>query len=204
MNQDERIISIFKAHGGFARTKELKQAAVHSRDTARLVREGVLEKIKPGLYRLTDLPLTNDGIPLSFIDVCQAVPTGVICLLSALDYYELTTFNPSEIYLALRHSAKLPKIEYPPIRHYFFRDRFYFCGIEEIETAHGVVRIYNQEKSICDMFRYRNRLGEDIALESLKNYLRRKEADINRLMEYAGQFQVQAVMEPYVKAMIAQ
>lgn len=203
MNHDEKIISVFQRHGGFARTKELKQAAVHTRDISRLVQEGVLEKIKPGLYRMADLPQTN-GVPVSFIDVCQAVPTGVICLLSALDYYDLTTFNPSEVYVALRHSAKLPKIEYPPIRKYFFRDRFYFPGIEEIETAHGMVRIYNQEKSICDMFRYRNRLGEDIALESLKNYLRRKEADINRLMEYAGQCQVQAVMEPYVKAMIAQ
>jgi len=203
MNQNEKIISIFKAHGGFARSKELKQASVHTRDIARLVDEGVLERIKPGLYRMADLPQTN-GVPISFIDVCQAVPTGVICLLSALDYYELTTFNPSEIYVALRHSAKLPKIEYPPIRKYFFRDRFYFCGIKEIKTAHGVVRIYNQEKSICDMFRYRNKLGEDIALESLKNYLKRKGADINKLMEYAVQCQVQTVMEAYVKAMIAQ
>ncbi|MFZ5517683.1 MAG: type IV toxin-antitoxin system AbiEi family antitoxin domain-containing protein [Candidatus Zhuqueibacterota bacterium] len=203
MNKDDRIISIFKAHGGFARTKELKQAAVHTRDIARLVLEGVLEKIKPGLYRMADLPQAN-GIPISFIDVCQAVPTGVICLLSALEYYELTTFNPSEVYVALRHSAKLPQIEYPPIRKYFFRDRFYFLGIEEIKTAHGVVRIYNQEKSISDMFRYRNRLGEDIALESLKNYLKRKEVDINKLMEYAVQCQVNAVMQAYVKAMIAQ
>jgi len=203
MNKDERIISIFKGHGGFARTTELKQAAVHTSDIARLVREGVLEKIKPGLFRMADLPQTN-GVPVSFIDVCQAVPTGVICLLSALDYYDLTTFNPSEVYVALRHSAKLPKIEYPPIRKYFFRDRFYFCGIEEIKTAHGVVRIYNQEKSICDMFRYRNRLGEDIALESLKNYLKRKEANINKLMDCAVQCQVHAVMQAYVKAMIAQ
>lgn len=203
MNQDERIISIFKAHGGFSRSKELKQASVHTRDIARLVREGVLEKVKPGLYRMADLPQAN-GVPISFIDVCQAVPTGVICLLSALDFYDLTTFNPSEIYVALRHSAKLPKIEYPPIRKYFFRDRFYFWGIEQIETAHGVVRIYNQEKSICDMFRYRNRLGEDIALESLKNYLKRREADINKLMEYAVQCQVNGVMQAYVKAMIAQ
>ena len=203
MNQDERIISIFIAHGGFARGKELKQASVHTRDITRLVREGVLEKIKPGLYRMAELPQTN-GVPVSFIDVCQAVPKGVICLLSALDYYELTTFNPSEVYLALPHSAKLPKIEYPPIRKYFFRDRFYFGGIEQIETAHGVVRIYNKEKSICDMFRYRNRLGEDIALEALKNYLKQKEADINKLMEYAVNCQVNAVMQPFVKAMIAQ
>jgi len=203
MNQNEKIISIFRRYGGFARSKELKQASVHTRDIARLVSEGVLEKIKPGLYRMADLPQTN-GVPQSFIDVCQAVPKGVICLLSALDFYDLTTFNPSEVYLALRHSAKLPKIEYPPIRKYFFRDRFYFCGIEEIKTAHGVVRIYNQEKSICDMFRYRNRLGEDIALESLKIYLKRKESNINKLMEYAVQCQVNTVMQAYVKAMITQ
>ena len=203
MNRDKKIISVFQKSGGFARSKELKQASVHTRDVARLVHEGILVKIKPGLYRLADLPKTS-GIPTSFIDICQAVPTGVVCLLSALDYYDLTTFNPSETYLALHHSSKLPKIEYPPIRKYYFRDRFYYCGIEEIKTAYGVVRIYNQEKSICDIFRYRNKLGEDIALESLKNYLKRKESDINKLLEYAAQCQVQTVLQAYIKAMIAQ
>lgn len=204
MNQNEKIISVFEKHGGFARTKELKRESVHTRDIARLVREGVLEKIKPGLYRMANLPLTSEGVPLSFIDVCQAVPAGVICLLSALDYYNLTTFNPSEIHIALPHSARLPKIDYPPIRKYFFRDRFYSCGIEEISTDHGVVRIYDQEKSICDMFRYRNKLGEDIALESLKNYLKRRESNINKLLEYAVQCKVQTVIKNYIKAMIAQ
>jgi predicted transcriptional regulator of viral defense system len=203
MNQTDKIISIFQQYGGYARTKELKHATVHTRDIARLVREGILEKVKPGLYRMADLPLTN-GLPTSFIDVCQAVPSGVICLLSALDYYDLATFNPSEIYVALRHSAKLPKIEYPPIRKFFFRDRYYFHGIEKIKTAHGIVRIYNQEKSICDMFRYRNKLGEDIALESLKNYLKQKESDINKLIEYAIQCHVKTIMLAYIKAMIVQ
>ena len=203
MNKVDKIISIFQHNGGFARTKELKRAAVHTSDITRLVHDGVLEKIKPGLYRMAELPQTN-GVPTSYIDICQAVSNGVICLLSALDFYDLTTFNPSEIYVALPHSAKLPKIEYPPIRKFFFRDRFYFCGMEEIKTAHGIVRIYNQEKSICDMFRYRNKLGEDIALESLKNYLKQKESDINKLLEYANQCQVKTIMFAYIKAMIAQ
>ena len=183
--------------------KDLKAASVQTQKIAHLVQEGVIEKVKPGLYRLADLPQT-DGIPISFIDVCQAAPNGVICLLSALDYYELTTFNPSEIYVALPHSAKLPKIEYPPVRKFFFRNRFYQCGIEEIKTVHGIVRIYNMEKTICDMFRYRKKLGEDLALEALKNYLKRKRANIHNLTQFAEQCQVKTIMQSYLKAMLAQ
>jgi predicted transcriptional regulator of viral defense system len=199
----DKIISIFNRHGGYARMKDLKNASVQTRDVANLVHQGVVEKIKPGLYRLAELP-DADGIPMSFIDVCQAIPSGIICLLSALEFYDLTTFNPSEIYVALPHSAKAPKIEYPPVRYFYFRDRFYEFGIQSIKSKHGKIRIFDREKSICDMFRYRKKLGEDIALEALKNYLKLKEANINKLLEDAMKCQVKTTMIPYLKALIAQ
>lgn len=182
--------------------KELKAASVQTRDVTLLVQQGTIEKVKAGLYRLTDLPQA-DGIPVSFIDVCQAIPNGVICLLSALEFYELTTFNPSEIFVALPHSAKPPKMAYPPIRKFYFRDRFYGLAIERRKATKGVIRIYNKEKTICDMFRYRNKLGEDLALEALKNYLALKEANINKLQKYAVRCQVKTIMLPYLKALIA-
>lgn len=199
----EKIKAIFNNHGGYARLKDLKNALIQSRDLSALVRQGVIEKIKTGLYRLAELPHV-DGVPMSFVDVCQAIPTGVICLLSALEFFDLTTFNPSEIYLALPHSAKAPKIEYPPVRFFYFRDRFYGIGIRSIKTANGEVRIYEPGKSIGDMFRYRKKLGEDIALEALKNYLNLKKVSVNKLLDFAVKCQVKSIMMPYLKVLVVQ
>ncbi|MBN1997007.1 type IV toxin-antitoxin system AbiEi family antitoxin domain-containing protein [candidate division KSB1 bacterium] len=198
----DQIISIFQKHGGYARMKDLKGASVQSQAIAQLVQDGVIEKIKPGLYRLAELPLIN-MIPISYIDVCKAIPNGVICLLSALEHFELTTFNPSEIYVALPHSSKPPKMYYPPVRSFYYRDRFYNYGINTIKTGQGNIQIYDKEKSICDMFRYRKKLGEDIALEALKNYLKQNDVNIQKLTKDAIHCQVKTIILPYLKAMVA-
>lgn len=183
--------------------KELKAASVHTRDIQRLVAEGVIEKVKPGLYKLADLEVSG-RVPIGFVNVCRAMPVGVICLLSALDYWELTTFAPSQIYMAVPNSFRPPKIDYPPVNIYYFRERFYECGIETLATSMGEVRIYNREKTICDVFRYRNKLGEDVALEGLKNYITTKGMSIRVLEEYAEKCQVKTVIAPYLKALLAQ
>ncbi|MBN2286951.1 MAG: type IV toxin-antitoxin system AbiEi family antitoxin domain-containing protein [Tissierellales bacterium] len=198
----DKIITFFKKHGGYARMKDLKAASFHTREVSRLLQKEIIEKVKPGLYRLADLPV-EDNIPISFIDVCHAIPKGIVCLLSALEFHDLTTFNPSEIYIAIPNSERGTKIEYPPVRMYFFRNRFYNLGIETFVTSSGEVRIYNKEKTICDLFRYRNKLGEDVALEGLKNYLKSKHADIQKLTEYAEHCQVKTVLLPYIKALVA-
>jgi len=197
----ETIIQYFKNNGGYARMKDLKAASFHTRDIARLVENGTIEKIKPGLYRLAEANV-KDRIPESFVDIANSIPKGVICLLSALDYYHLTTYNPSEIYVAIPLSEKFPSIQYPPIRKYFFPERFYSPGIDQVKSGNHIIRIYNREKTISDMFRYRKKLGEDLALEALKTYLKRKDANINRLREYAEICQVKTIMLPYLKALV--
>jgi len=123
--------------------------------------------------------------------------------LSALEFYDLTTFNPPDVYIAIPHNRKAPKIIYPPVRIFYFRERFYKPGIEIINTKYGDVKIYNREKTVCDMFRYRNKLGEDVALEGLKNYLASEYASIRKLREYGDICQVKTLILPYMKAIIA-
>jgi len=210
----EKIITYFKIHGGYALMKELKAASFQTRDIARLLKEGTIIKVKPGLYRLVTLGdvvirlprIKGSGSTISqeLIDVSKALPDGVICLASALAFYDLTTFNPSEIYVAIPNAAKVPKIDYPPLRVFYFRERFYKPGIEKIEVPNCTIRIYNKEKTICDMFRYRNKYGEDLALEGLKTYLSRKEANVNKLRKYAEICQVKTIMMPYLKALVRQ
>ena len=210
----EKIVTYFKKHGGYALMKELKASSFQTRDIARLLKEGAIVKVKPGLYRLANigemvLPLpkikgSGNMISQGIIDVCKAIPDGVICLVSALAFHDLTTFNPSEIYVAIPNAAKVPKIDFPPLRVFYFRERFYKPGIEHITTPNCTIKIYNKEKTICDVFRYRNKYGEDLALEALKNYLSRKKANVNKLRKYAGICQVKTVMMPYLKALVKQ
>ena len=182
--------------------QDMKAASIQTREIAQLLEDGMIEKIKPGLYRLAGHSNENP-FRSTLIDVCKAMPKGVICLLSALDYHELTTFNPSEVYVAIPHSDKPTKIIYPPVKTFFFRERLYTPGIVRIRTENGNVRVYNKEKTICDMFRYRYKLGEHLAFEALKMYLRRKGANMNALQKYAEICQVKSVLIPYLKALAA-
>ena len=92
---------------------------------------------------------------------------------------------------------------YPPIKPFFFRERFYTPGIEHIRISAGEIRVYGREKTVCDRFRYRHKLGEDLALEALKQYLKLKEAGTTRLLECAAVCQARTVMMPYLKALVA-
>lgn len=196
----KELLEFFKYHKGYARLKHVRNSMIHPREITKAVNEGDVEKIKAGLYKLIDYDWDENN---SLIDICHANKSAVICLLSALAYYELTTFNPSEITVAVPHNTPRFKLDYPPIKTYYFSDNFYHIGISEIELKHGNIKIYNKEKTICDMFRYRKKLGEDLALEALKNYLSLKEANINCLLEYASKCKVKTIIMPYLKALMA-
>jgi len=194
----DKILKYIKEKGGYARQTELREQGFQSRDITKLFNEGVLEKVQPGLYKLKDSDVTS-----GFVDASKAVPQAVIALASALAYYELTTFNPSKVHLAIPNDAKPPKLNFPPVEVYYFRENQYDAGIDEIIIQGHTVRIYNQEKTVCDMFRYRNKLGEDLALEGLRNYLNRPNANLNKLQEYMKICRVKTVMKPYLKALVS-
>jgi predicted transcriptional regulator of viral defense system len=196
-----KLTDYLKSIGGYARMKDLRAAGFQTREISDQVAAGLIERVKPGLYRLAGLADTAEHAGL--VDVCRAIPEGVICLVSALGYHGLTTFNPSEVYVAITHGGKPPRMNYPPIKPFYFRERFFTPGIETVSIPAGGIRIYNREKTVCDMFRYRRKLGEDLALEGLKEYLKQKEANIPRLLEYAAICQAKTVMLPYLKALVA-
>ena len=197
--KDEKIINVFNAHNGFAWTKDILAHGVHGRDIKRLRDKGQIMRVKRGLYRLTDVSaVSNQG----FIDLARAVPEGVICLISALAYHELTTFNPSIISMAIPRKSRRPIIEYPPVEFYYFSARQFESGIEEIKIDGNKVRIYCPEKTICDCFRYRNKLGLDIAKEGLSEYLKLKNRNLEKLLEYARICRVRSLIQTWLNAMI--
>lgn len=195
------IIKYIKENGGYATMGELREAGFHPRDIRKLVDENIIEKVKAGLYKIWE-SIDDSKINPGFIDVCRANKKAVICLSSALAYHELSTINPAQIYAALPRDEKAPKISFPPIKFFRWKDDMYEQGIDKIKTKSGIVKIYNKEKTVCDMFRYRDKLGEDIAFEALKNYLSLKEANLNKLREYSVKLRIKTVLQPYIKAIV--
>jgi predicted transcriptional regulator of viral defense system len=197
----EKLIKIFNSNKGYAKMKELRKKGVQTRTIAEALSKGVIEKVKPGLYKLVDYPWDEHE---SFTAVCNSNMKAVICLASAAEYYELTTFNPSYVTVAVPHNTPRFDIDYPPIKVYYFANSYYPQGIETLNTKSGIVRIYNKEKTIGDLFRYINKIGEDIAVESLKTYLRnKKERDIPKLLEFSEICGVKKKIEPMIKAILS-
>jgi len=197
--KDERIYKVFKTHKGFARTKHILVAGIHPRDIKRARDKGQIIRMKKGIYRLAEIPLISNQ---DFIDLARAVPEGVICLLSALSYYDLITFTPSIVSMAICRGSRKPKIEYPPVEFYHFSKKQFEAGISKIKIRGHEIHIYNPEKTICDCFRYRNKIGLDIAKEGLFEYLKRKDRNLERLLEYAEICRIKSLLQTWLNAMI--
>ncbi len=197
--KQKKIIMIFKKKNGYARSKDLLGAGFHSRDIKSILKKGLIIKVKNGLYRLGNTPTISNQ---SFIDLSCAVPEGVICLLSALSYYELTTFNPTIISMSIHRKSWQPKIKYPPVEFYYFSTKQFITGINEIEINNHRIRIYCPEKTICDMFRYRNKLGLDVAKEGLSEYLKLRDRNLEELLKYAEICRVKGLLKTWINAMI--
>ncbi len=188
---------IFRENNGILRTGKAKQLGINEPTLIQMCNEGLLVKESRGLYRLADLP------PLSNPDLVQVairVPSSVICLISALNIYQLTTQIPYKIYIALPREVKAPRIEYPPLDIVYLSKKPYSAGIEEHILDGIIVRVYSREKTIADCFKFRNKIGLDIALEALKDYLRQPNRDIQEILGYASINRVEKILRPYLQA----
>lgn len=195
----DAIVKYFQEHRGYARMKDIKASGFQTRDIQKLVEKGRLIKVKAGLYRLAEI---RPGEASGLVEICLAMPKAVICLASALAFHELTTFVPTAIAFAIPRSDKPVKLSHPPNEPYYFSENQYKAGIEHHETKAGHIRIYGPEKTVCDLFRFRNKLGEDLALEGLKEYLRRRNRDLNKLVKFAEVCRVRGFVSQYVRAIV--
>lgn len=193
----EAAENIFRENHGILRTGEAKKLGIDEPILVQMCAEGLLVKESRGLYRLADLP------PLSQPDLVQIaarVPNAVICLISALNYHQLTTQIPYKVYVALPQETKAPRIDYPPLDIVYLSKKPFFAGIETHIMDGVPVRIYSREKTVADCFKFRNKIGLDIALEALKDYLRQPHRDIDTLLECARIDRVEKLIRPYLQA----
>jgi predicted transcriptional regulator of viral defense system len=195
----EVAVGVFRAQGGILRTKEVIDLGIHPRTLYAMRDTGALEQLGRGLYRLADLPPL--GHP-DLVSVALRVPVGVVCLLSALALHDLTTQIPHEVYLALPRGAEPPRLDHPPVRTFWFTGEAFTNGIDALRLDGVDVRVYGAAKSVADCFKYRNKLGVDIAVEALKLYLRRRGARVEDLLQHARVCRVERVMRPYIEALL--
>lgn len=181
------------------RTADALRAGIHPRTLYEMRDAGELERLGRGLYRLADLPpLGNPDL----VTVALKAPQGVVCLISALAFHEITTQIPHEVHLALSRGTATPRIEHPPLKVYRFTGKAFSSGVAVHDIDRVPVRIYAPEKTIADCFKYRNALGLDTVLEALKLYLKRRRRDVDALMQYARVCRVENTMRPYVEALL--
>ncbi|MFH1724990.1 MAG: type IV toxin-antitoxin system AbiEi family antitoxin domain-containing protein [Elusimicrobiota bacterium] len=193
----KREEEIFRAHGGLLRTSQAMKLGIHPRDLYGMREAKLIEPLSRGLYRLASLP------PLSMPDlaaVALRIPQGVICLISALAFHRLTTEIPHEVYVALRKGSRKPRLDFPPARFVWLSEADFKAGIG-LHAADGTkVRVYCPEKTVADCFKFRNRIGLDVALEALRLW-REKKRNPAVLLKYARLCRVERVMKPYLEAL---
>lgn len=197
MEKYNQILEVFRRNKGYARTKDILNAGLHHHYLEALVKEGAVIKIKRGLYRLESVNFDDE-----LEEVSRIIPDGVVCLFSAWNYYELTDFIPPEYHIAIEKSRKVVLPDYPPIRVYFWSEKYWSIGITQVTIGNTVVDIYEKEKSVCDAIKFRNKIGKDVEKEVLKNYLKEKNRNIDKLLRYAKLLRVEEQMKTYLTILL--
>jgi predicted transcriptional regulator of viral defense system len=191
---------VFTEHGGMLRTTKAIQFGIHPRTLYALRDADEIELVSRGLYRLSSAtPLSSPDL----IPIAIRIPRSVVCLISALAHHQLTTQVPHTIAIALPSHAKVPSIDGVPLRVFWYPEISFRAGVEIVVIDDVSVRIYSPEKTIADCFKYRNKIGIDIAIEALRAY-RERTPKPNRaaLTKFAQINRVQKVMRPYLEAVL--
>ena len=195
--RNDRVLALVR-QAGVLRPRDLDAEGIPREYLRRLLADGLLDRPGRGIYVAADLkPTPNHGLA----EACKRVPHGVVCLLSALQFHELTTQAPFEVWLAIDGKARLPKVEHPPLRVVRFSGPALDSGIKEHRIEGVAVRVYTPAKTVADCFKYRNKIGLDVALEALRDCWKKRRATMDELWQAAKTCRVANVMRPYLESL---
>jgi len=194
--QDHQILDLVKRLG-VVRPADFEARGIPRARLYQLVAEGLLERRARGVYVASDHPYTAGH---ALAQVAKRVPNGVVCLLTALRFHELTTQIPPEVWIALPEKARRPRLDDPRLRVTRFSGAALTAGIETHKIEGVDVRIYSASKTVADCFKYRNKIGIDVAVEALKDFTHRHRGGAGDLARFARICRVSRVMRPYLDA----
>ena len=199
-DQRRRAIALLKSKG-MLRLKDFALSGIGGETLARLVRENTVVRRARGLYQLADAEIATAHI---LAEAAILVPRGVICLISALQFHELTVQVPVALWMAIERTAWRPRIQRPPMKFVRWTKRFLEGGIVRHRIEGISVPITDPTRTVVDCFRYRNKVGMDVALEGLREALRQRRCTPDDLWRHAKPARVWSVMRPYVEAAVSQ
>ncbi|MFG6459778.1 type IV toxin-antitoxin system AbiEi family antitoxin domain-containing protein [Roseateles sp. BYS96W] len=196
VSHNQRVLDL-AGRKGLLRAADLDAIEAPRIVLTRMTAAGLLDKVGRGLYRLPGHHGSeNEGLAT----VATKVPQAVFCLLTALQFHELTTQLPRQIWIAMPRGSHVPRIDYPPIRMVQMTGDVYAEGIETVQRDGVALRVYGVAKTVADCFKHRNKIGLDVALEALKDVRLQRKASADDLWRYAMVCRVANVMRPYLEA----
>jgi len=195
----EAAEDIFRTHGGVMRTSEALEAGIHRRTLYWMRDEGMLETLSRGVFSLASSPLPASP---DVAAVVRRVPSAVVCLVSALAFHEIGTQIPHAVDIALPRTASTPKIQRPRIRVFHMSEAALRAGVETHDMSGTQVKVFGIAKTAADCFKYRNKIGMDVAIEALQEIVRTRRASPAQIMEYAEIDRVAKVVGPYLQALL--
>lgn len=198
----ERADKVLELTGkaGVLRPRDLDAHGIPRTYLSRLCADGRLQRIGRGLYVLPDAEATEYR---TLAEAAKRVPNGVISLLSALRFHELTTQAPFEVWIAIGEKAWRPRIEYPRLRVIRFSKSALSAGVREQKIEGVPVRVFEPAKTVADCFKYRNKIGLDVAIEALRECRRERRCTMDDLWHFAEVCRVRNVMRPYLESLAA-
>ena len=199
ISAENKILGL-ASKGAILRPRDLQKKGLPADYLWRLHKQDKLIKVGRGMYAIPGVNVTEHQ---TLIQAAQRVSHGVVCLLSALRFHDLTTQSPFEVWMAIDRKARLPKEEIIPLRIVRFSGRSLTAGIETHTIEGGRIRIYNPAKTVADCFKYRNKIGLDVAMEALRDCWRKKKATSDELWRYAKVCRVARIMRPYLESIAA-
>ena len=197
--KNDKIIGYFKCHGGIARFSSIRKAGFHPDIIKKTESEGKIEKIGKGLYRLTgdNMDSHPDYVMASF-----QTSKGVICLISALYFYGVTNEIPRFVDIAIPAGSRANKIKYPPVKFYRFSHDTWKAGVEKHDMGGHKIKIYSLAKTVADCFKFRNKIGINVAREALKTAVIEKHVKPKDIMGYAKICRVSRIIKPILETLL--
>ena len=194
----ERLLQLVRERG-LVRARDVEEAGYPSALLYRLRDRGDLEQVGPGLFRSPDADLTERH---SYAEASKLVPSGVICLLSALAFHELGTQNPWQVWVAIEKGKQRPRSPGLPLKIVWFSRDAMREGVEQHEVEGVDVRVFGAAKTVADLFKFRNKVGVDVAIEALREGLERQLFSRDQVLQFAKICRVERVMKPYLLALL--
>ena len=182
------------------RSRDVAAQGIHTGTLTRLARVGTLERVGPGRYRLAQPTRATEHHDL--VVATTSVPRSVVCLTSALQFHGIGTQLPAGVWLAVPRGTRVPRLSAPPLRVVRVAPEVFNLGVEKHRVEGQVVRVYGVARTIADCFRFRNKVGLDVALEALAEAWRAKRLNLDEIHRIASRLRVQRVMQPYLEAIV--